>query len=105
MTRHEDEDEDEEAAENDNRQRRRTFSLPLSRPATATSKSTSKSKGKGKGRGKGKGKGGVVEMDETGIMLVDGVEFVNVISLKARVDRADSGLGLGLTDGVAVGHQ
>ncbi|KIW99474.1 uncharacterized protein Z518_11213 [Rhinocladiella mackenziei CBS 650.93] len=33
-----------------------------------------------------------IEMDENGIMLVDGVEFVNVISVKARVD---SGLGLG----------
>jgi hypothetical protein len=30
-------------------------------------------------------------MDDNGIMLVDGVEFVNVISLKARVDRVDSG--------------
>jgi hypothetical protein len=77
----------------------------------STSKSKGKDRGKGRGKGKGKGKGGVVEMDETGIMLVDGVEFVNVISLKARVDRADSGLGLGLgdgdgvTDGVAVGHR
>lgn len=25
-------------------------------------------------------------MDENGVMLVDGVEFVNVISVKARVD-------------------
>jgi hypothetical protein len=32
-----------------------------------------------------------IEMDDNGIMLVDGVEFVNVISLKARVDRVDSG--------------
>ena len=46
-------------------------------------------------------------MDENGVMCVDGVEFVNVISVKARVevteeeqrrrrlrDRADSGLGM-----------
>lgn len=38
---------------------------------------------------KGKGKGHV-EMDDNGVMLVDGVEFVNVISLRARVD---SGFG------------
>ena len=47
---------------------------------------------------------GTVEMDENGAMFVDGVEFVNVISIKARVDadgshnnrreRADSGLGM-----------
>ncbi|KAI1615221.1 hypothetical protein EDD37DRAFT_637440 [Exophiala viscosa] len=33
---------------------------------------------------------GQVQMDENGVMLVDGVEFVNVISLRARVD---SGFG------------
>jgi hypothetical protein len=49
-------------------------------------------------------------MDENGVMLVDGVEFVNVISVKARVEgdeeeqkrnrlreRADSGLGMDVT--------
>jgi hypothetical protein len=40
---------------------------------------------------KAKGKGHV-ELDENGVMLVDGVEFVNVISLRARVD---SGFGEG----------
>jgi hypothetical protein len=49
-------------------------------------------------------------MDENGVMLIDGVEFVNVISVKARVEgdeeeqkrnrlreRADSGLGMDVT--------
>ena len=53
---------------------------------------------------------GTVEMDDNGVMFVDGVEFVNVISVKARVEsdeeeqrrkklreRADSGLGMDVT--------
>ncbi|KAH0828512.1 hypothetical protein AYO21_07748 [Fonsecaea monophora] len=45
-----------------------------------------------------------IEMSEDGVMFVDGVEFVNVISIKARIEassardqrreRADSGLGM-----------
>ncbi|EXJ61127.1 hypothetical protein A1O7_05280 [Cladophialophora yegresii CBS 114405] len=58
-------------------------------------------------------------MDEKGVMLVNGVEFVNVISVKARIEsdedeqsrkrireRADSGLGIDVTqdkDNAAVG--
>lgn len=53
---------------------------------------------------------GSVPMDDNGVMFVDGVEFVNVISVKARVEsdeeeqrrkrlreRADSGLGMEVT--------
>jgi hypothetical protein len=43
------------------------------------------------------------EMDEHGIMVVDGVEFVNVIRVKARVERVDSGLGVGGVGGRADG--
>jgi len=73
-----------------NHDSRRPFSL--SRPATA--RVTSNPQIKIKGPGRARGTSGAVQMDETGVMLVDGVEFVNVISLKARVERVDSGLGL-----------
>ncbi len=53
---------------------------------TTTTRTTTKLRTKTKTRQRN-----TIEMDDNGIMLVDGVEFVNVISLKARVDRVDSG--------------
>lgn len=38
-------------------------------------------------------KKGAAKIDENGVMLVDGVEFVNVIAVKARIERVDSGIG------------
>ncbi|OQV09450.1 hypothetical protein CLAIMM_13570 [Cladophialophora immunda] len=56
-----------------------------------------------------------IEMDENGVMFVDGVEFVNVISVKARIEagsardqrreRADSGLGMEVETGNEKGAQ
>ncbi|KAL6251746.1 hypothetical protein RBB50_001956 [Rhinocladiella similis] len=54
--------------------RRASFSLSR-RPKTPSRGTSKMSRG-----------ASTIEMDENGIMLVDGVEFVNVISLKARVE-------------------
>ncbi|KAK4940689.1 hypothetical protein LTR10_019199 [Elasticomyces elasticus] len=61
----------------------RTFSMSAARPLSRKAK-------------------GQVQMDENGVMLVDGVEFVNVISLRARVD---SGFGGSPEKGSQLGEQ
>ncbi|KAJ9601956.1 hypothetical protein H2200_013515 [Cladophialophora chaetospira] len=80
--------------------RNRTFSFSSSKSGTRHKPSLSLTKKSS----------GTVEMDDNGVMFVDGVEFVNVISVKARVEsdeeeqrrqrlreRADSGLGMDVT--------